>query len=63
MAFGKGKVKFYLGAIFINQTNKKKKREIYDVSLISTVALSELLMNIVYTGLKVVKRRKIIPVS
>ena len=55
-------MKFYLDVIFINQTNQKK-REIYDVSLINTVPLSELLMNIVYTGLKVVKRRKIIPVS
>ena len=62
MAVSKGKVKFYLDVIFINQTNQKK-REIYDVSLINTVSLSELLMNIVYTGLKVVKRRKIIPVS
>lgn len=26
VAVGKGKVKFYLDAIFINQTNKKKKR-------------------------------------
>lgn len=25
VAVGKGKVKFYLDAIFINQTNKKKK--------------------------------------
>ena len=62
MAVSKGKVKFYLDVIFINQTNQKK-REIYDVSLINTVSLSELLMNIVYTGLKVVKRRKIISVS
>ena len=48
--------------LLTKQTKKKKKKEINDVSLIYTVSLSELLMNIVYTGLKVVKSRKIIPV-
>lgn len=48
--------------VFLLTKQTKKKKEINDVSLIYTVPLSELLMNIVYTGLKVVKSRKIIPV-